>query len=126
MSEDLADAENRVLLDESGRIHLVRRSSNREAHERLLAKAKKMMRRAGFPISLVDRRGIDAIQHQCGTLRFGKDPAISVLDQWCRAHDLENLHVIDASFFPSSAAVNPSLTILAQALRAAEHIRAGL
>jgi choline dehydrogenase-like flavoprotein len=81
-----------------------------------------MLRRAGFPICLVDRRGIEAVQHQCGTLRFGMESATSVLDQWCAAHDVEGLHVIDASFFPSSAAVNPSLTILAQALRAAEHL----
>jgi choline dehydrogenase-like flavoprotein len=71
---------------------------------------------------LLDRRGIDALQHQCGTLRFGTDPGTSVLDPWCKAHDLENLHAIDASFLPSSAAVNPSLTILAQALRASAHL----
>jgi choline dehydrogenase-like flavoprotein len=71
---------------------------------------------------LLDRRGIDALQHQCGTLRFGNDPRSSVLDPWCKAHDLDNLHVIDASFMPSSAAVNPSLTILAQALRASEKL----
>jgi choline dehydrogenase-like flavoprotein len=61
--------------------------------------------------------------HQCGTLLFGHDPATSVLDPFCRTHDLENLFVVDASFFPSSAAVNPGLTIAAQALRVADHIR---
>jgi len=62
--------------------------------------------------------------HQCGTVVFGTDPRHSVLDSYCRAHDVENLFVVDASFFPSSAAVNPGLTIVAQALRVADHIRA--
>ena len=62
--------------------------------------------------------------HQCGTLVFGADPKTSVLDTFCRTHDVENLFVVDASFFPSSAAVNPGLTIVAQALRVADHIRA--
>ena len=61
--------------------------------------------------------------HQCGTIVFGNDPQSSVLDAYCRAHDVENLFVVDASFFPSSAAVNPGLTIAAQALRVADHIR---
>ena len=61
--------------------------------------------------------------HQCGTLRFGHDSARSVLDPYCRAHDLDNLYVVDASFFPSSAAVNPALTIAAQALRVGDHLR---
>jgi choline dehydrogenase-like flavoprotein len=60
--------------------------------------------------------------HQCGTLCFGTDPRQSVLDPFCRAHDLDNLFVVDASFFPSSAAVNPALTIAAQALRVADHL----
>ncbi len=80
------------------------------------------MRKAGYPICIVDKRGVNAIQHQCGTARLGTDPSSSVVDEWCKAHDLENLYVIDASFFPSSAAVNPSLTLLAQALRASEHL----
>ena len=62
--------------------------------------------------------------HQCGTLCFGTDPSQSVLDPYCRAHDVDNLFVVDASFFPSSAAVNPGLTIVAQALRVADHIKA--
>jgi choline dehydrogenase-like flavoprotein len=61
--------------------------------------------------------------HQCGTLCFGADRHESVLDPYCRAHDVENLFVVDASFFPSSAAVNPGLTIAAQALRVADHIK---
>jgi choline dehydrogenase-like flavoprotein len=61
--------------------------------------------------------------HQCGTLVFGHDPKTSVLDTFCRTHDIDNLYVVDASFFPSSAAVNPGLTIVAQALRVADHIQ---
>ncbi len=61
--------------------------------------------------------------HQCGTLCFGTNPGESVLDPYCRSHDIENLFVVDASFFPSSAAVNPGLTVVAQALRVADHIK---
>jgi choline dehydrogenase-like flavoprotein len=66
--------------------------------------------------------GIETNSHQCGTIKFGTDPAKSVLDPFCRSHDVSNLFVVDASFFPSSAAVNPALTIAAQALRVADHI----
>jgi choline dehydrogenase-like flavoprotein len=87
-----------------------------------MGKAKQMLRRAGYPI-LVDRRmGIETNSHQCGTLRFGTDPEASVLDPFCKAHELENLYAVDAGFFPSSTAVNPALTIAAQALRVAAHI----
>ena len=64
------------------------------------------------------------MSHQCGTVRFGNDPATSALDPHCKAWDHDNLYVVDTGFFPSSAAVNPGLTIVAQALRAADHIRA--
>ncbi|MEI6875185.1 MAG: GMC oxidoreductase, partial [Spirochaetota bacterium] len=123
MTEDLPDQDNRVSVDEAGRIHLARRSTNMSAHSELIARAKGMMHRAGFPLCLVDLRGARAIQHQCGTIRFGDNPDNSVLDQWCKAHEVNNLRVIDASFFPSAAAVNPSLTLLAQALRASERLR---
>jgi choline dehydrogenase-like flavoprotein len=85
--------------------------------------AKSMLRRAGYPVLLNRRMGIATNSHQCGTLRFGRDPGRSVLDPYCRAHDLDNLYVVDASFFPSSAAVNPALTIAAQALRVGDHLR---
>lgn len=126
MTEDLADPENRVKLEEDGTIRLELRPTNRDAHEALLRNLRSALHRAGLPVVIFDRRGIDTIQHQCGTLRFGEDPKNSVLDPWCKAHDLENLHAIDAGFMPSSAAVNPSLTVLAQALRAAEHLKANL
>jgi choline dehydrogenase-like flavoprotein len=66
--------------------------------------------------------GIDTNSHQCGTLRFGDDPAQAVLDPLCKAYDLDNLYAVDSSFFPSSAAMNPALTIAAQALRVADHL----
>jgi choline dehydrogenase-like flavoprotein len=82
-----------------------------------------VLKDAGFPIVLSKPFGTDTPSHQCGTARFGTDPAASVLDTHCRSWDHPNLFVIDASFFPSSAALNPALTVAAQALRAADHIK---
>jgi len=65
---------------------------------------------------------LQGVVHQCGTLRFGKDAATSVLDMFCKKHEIENLYVVDGSFFPSSGAVNPSLTIMANALRVGKHL----
>ena len=81
-----------------------------------------MAGRLGFWLVVKHSHGRTNTTHQCGTLCFGTDPRESVLDPFCRTHDIENLFVVDASFFPSSAAVNPGLTIAAQALRAADHI----
>ena len=80
----------------------------------------------GFPIVLSKPFGTDTPSHQCGTARFGDDPAVSVLNTHCRSWDHENLFVIDASCFPSSAALNPALTVAAQALRASQHIEQNL
>ena len=66
---------------------------------------------------------IEGVSHQCGTVRFGTDPRTSVLDVNCKAHDLDNLYVVDTSFFPSSSAVNPALTAMANALRVGDHLR---
>ncbi len=121
MSEDLPDPRSRVTL-EGGRIVLDWRRSNWAAHEALVARLKAVLRRAGFPLVLskpFDRR---TPSHQCGTARMGTDPATSVVDVFCRSHDHPNLFVVDASFLPTSAAVNPALTIAAQALRTADHI----
>jgi choline dehydrogenase-like flavoprotein len=63
--------------------------------------------------------------HQCGTVRFGKDPATSALDPWCRSHEVRNLFAVDGSFFPSSSAVNPGLTIMAMALRVGDYLGKG-
>ena len=123
MSEDLPDPANRVSLDSSGNIVIRWRPNNLAAHNRLMRHAKTMLRRAGYPILLNRQMGIATNSHQCGTLRFGRDPGRSVLDSYCRAHDLDNLYVVDASFFPSSSAVNPALTIAAQSLRVGDHLR---
>ena len=125
MSEDLPKPENRVVVDSSGRITVHWTPTNRQAHHRLIEAAKTMMKRAGYPIVLTQTMGIETNSHQCGTARFGNDPRTSVLDPFCRAHDVENLYVVDSSFFPSSAACNPALTIAAQALRVAEKLAAG-
>jgi choline dehydrogenase-like flavoprotein len=123
MSEDLPDPENRVTIAIGGEIHVRYRPNNLRAHMRLLKAAKRILKRAGFPVIFVQRMGIETNSHQCGTMRFGTDRKKSVLDQYCRTHDLPNLFVMDSSFFPSSSAVNPALTIAAQALRVADHIQ---
>ncbi|MCC6315715.1 MAG: dehydrogenase, partial [Thermomicrobiales bacterium] len=82
------------------------------------------LRRAGYPVLLDRRMGIETNSHQCGTMRFGADPDTSVLDPFCKAHEVDNLYVVDAGFFPSSTAVNPALTIAAQALRVGDRLRA--
>jgi choline dehydrogenase-like flavoprotein len=121
MSEDLPDPESRVRLD-GGSIVLDWRRTNTTAHRRLVGRMRELFRAAGYPIVLArpfDRR---TPSHQCGTVRFGADPRASALDPFCRAHDHPNLFVVDAAFMPSSAAVNPALTIAAQALRVADHL----
>jgi choline dehydrogenase-like flavoprotein len=82
-----------------------------------------MLKRLGFPLVMPHSHLTQNTTHQCGTLCFGTNPRESVLDPYCRSHDIENLFVVDASFFPSSAAVNPGLTIAAQALRVADHMK---
>jgi choline dehydrogenase-like flavoprotein len=121
MSEDLPNPESRVTVD-GGRIRLDWRRSNWNAHEGLIKAFKQRLRAAGYPIVLAkpfDRR---TPSHQCGTVRIGSDPSSSPLDPYCRAWDHPNLFVVDASLLPTSAAVNPALTIAAQALRVADHI----
>jgi len=123
MSEDLPDKDNRVTLNSGGEICVHWKPNNLRAHERLIKAARKMLRRAGYPVVLTQRMGIATNSHQCGTLRFGRDPQTSVLNSDCRTHEIENLYVVDSSFFPSSSAVNPALTIAAQALRVADALR---
>ncbi len=124
MSEDLPDAGNRVALAGDGRVVVHWRPNNPVAHGKLIDAARRMMKEAGYPVVLVERMGIDTNSHQCGTARFGVDPAQSVLDPTCRTHEVDNLYIVDSSFFPSSAAMNPALTIAAQALRVADHLAA--
>jgi choline dehydrogenase-like flavoprotein len=123
MSEDLPSVDNRVTVEPDGRIRVRYRQDNTKAHEMLVRKTKRILRRLGFWGVVKHSHGSKNTTHQCGTLCFGNDPRTSVLDPFCRAHDIDNLFVVDASFFPSSAAVNPGLTIAAQALRVADHIR---
>ncbi|MDV6330496.1 GMC family oxidoreductase [Asticcacaulis sp. 201] len=130
MSEDLPREENRVTLTDSGQIKLTYTPNNLEAHTRLTRKLEVALRtfslrqhtlfEPNFRIdSLLPLYGT---AHQCGTIRFGKDPSRSVLDTNCKAHDLDNLYVVDSSFFVSSSAVNPTLTIVANALRVGQHL----
>jgi len=123
MTEDLPRDENRVTVDPNGRIRLSYRPNNVRAHARLVKETRKILRRLGFWAVVAYSHGNRNTTHQCGTVCFGNDSRTSVLDPFCRAHDVSNLFVVDASFFPSSAAVNPGLTIVAQALRVADHIK---
>ena len=94
-----------------------------EAHERLTATMRRVLKACGYPMVLArpfDRR---TPSHQCGTVRIGADPSRSALDPHCKAWDHDNLYVVDASCLPTSAAVNPALTVAALALRAADRIR---
>jgi len=122
ISEDLPREDNRVTLTPDGRIRLTYRPNNVASHERLVIEMKRILRKLGFWIVVAHSHKEKNTTHQCGTLCFGTDPRASVLDPFCRTHDVENLFVVDASFFPSSAAVNPGLTIAAQALRVADHL----
>jgi choline dehydrogenase-like flavoprotein len=117
MAEDLPSPDNRVTVDGAGRITTARSARGVRTHELLLGRAKRLLRASGYDVILTQRFDISMNSHQCGTVVAGTDPLTSVLDPWCRAHDLENLWVIDGGYFPSSAALNPALTIAAQALR---------
>ena len=123
MTEDLPRTDNRVTIDVDGGIRLHYRPTNQAAHNGLVREVKRMLRRLGLWIMYVHWNNAENTTHQCGTVCFGTDPRQSVLNSYCRSHDVENLFVVDASFFPSSAAVNPGLTIAAQALRVADHIK---
>jgi choline dehydrogenase-like flavoprotein len=123
MSEDLPRDDNRVTVDGLGRIQIGYQPNNLAPHRELVKKTTRILHRLGFWKVMTHSHRTQNTTHQCGTLVFGHDPGTSVLDEYCRAHDLDNLYVVDASFFPSSAAVNPGLTIIAQALRVADRIR---
>lgn len=120
-TEDLPDRNNRVRLD-GDRIIVDWKPNNLAPHRALLREVSKAVRKAGYPIILTERMRIATNSHQCGTAVAGTDPATSVLDPDCRSHEVDALWVIDGSFFPSSAALNPALTIAANALRVAPKI----
>ncbi len=122
-AEDLPDRNNRVTY-KNGSVHLSYTENNTQAFDRLMDRWVKVLKSINcgdriLPVSLYFRKKLDiaAVAHQNGTCRFGEDPQDSVLDINCRTHDVDNLYVVDGSFFPSSAAVNPTLTIIANALR---------
>jgi len=128
-SEDLPLPENRVTLERDGTIRLSYTENNVEGHHRLLAKVKNLLEHLGcephfLPNSayLGKKIPLAGVAHQNGTVRFGLDPATSALDVDCKAHELDNLYVVDGSFFVSSTAVNPALTIIANALRVADRL----
>ena len=129
-TEDLPDPDNRVSVERDGTIHLHYTENNAEGHKRLTAKLKGILTKIGcedrlIPCSVYLGKTIPlaGTAHQCGTVRFGRDPKSSALDIYCKAHDLKNLYVVDGSFFPGSTATNPGLTIMANALRVADHLK---
>jgi choline dehydrogenase-like flavoprotein len=132
-SEDLPDPQNRVLIDREGRISLHYTPNNLEGHQRLVVKLKSLLDQVDCHGMLFKREvylnqaiPIGGTAHQVGTVRFGTDPMTSALDVNCKSHDLENLYVVDGSFFVSSSAVNPGLTIMANAFRVADHLKGEL
>ncbi|MGH9535967.1 MAG: GMC oxidoreductase [Terriglobales bacterium] len=129
-TEDLPDADNRISLDRDGGIVLDLRHVDLEPHRRLTEKLKGLLGDVGMHPHLLPRTlylgkqiPIGGTAHQAGTARFGRDAKTSVLDVNCRAHDLDNLYVVDGAFMVSVGAVNPALTIVANALRVGDHLR---
>jgi choline dehydrogenase-like flavoprotein len=126
---DLPDVNNRVRL-QGHKIHIDYTANNTEAHDRLIYRWIEILKGVeksldGFQAGVLHPKGeapLAVMAHQCGTCCFGKDPQTSVLDPNCRTHDLDNLYVVDGSFFPSNASVSPALTIIANALRVGEHL----
>jgi choline dehydrogenase-like flavoprotein len=129
-TEDLPQPHNRVTVDGEGRLTLAYRSTNDGARDRLLAQLRSLLGHLGMHehhliprwAYLENKIPVAGVAHQAGTCRFGSDPSSSVLDTDCRAHELDNLYVVDTSFFPSISAVNPALTAMANAVRVGEHL----
>ena len=129
-TEDLPRPENRVTVDRDGNVHLAYTSTNNDEADRLYHELKKILNHVGMAEHHVLRKNfymhmnieLAGVAHQAGTCRFGSDPATSVLDPNCKAHELDNLYVVDTSFFPSIGAVNPALTAMANAIRVGTHV----
>jgi choline dehydrogenase-like flavoprotein len=128
-TEDLPARDNRVTLERDGRIRVSYRDTNPVSHKLLLRRLKHLVPHLGMHPHLIPnafvrdgRIPLAGVAHQCGTVRFGEDPATSALDVNCKAHDVDNLYVVDTSFFPSSGSVNPALTAIANALRVGDHL----
>jgi choline dehydrogenase-like flavoprotein len=129
-TEDLPVPDNRVTLTSDGQVRLSYKATNAEPRKRLYDQLKSMLGDLGMhPEHHVPRHAylqnpipVAGVAHQAGTCRFGDDPDSSALDPNCRAHELDNLYVVDTSFFPSISAVNPALTAMANALRVGDHL----
>jgi choline dehydrogenase-like flavoprotein len=129
-TEDVPTPGNRVTTDRNGDIHLAYKMTNNAEADRLYAELKQILNHTGMAEHHVLRKNfymdmsipVAGCAHQAGTCRFGTDPATSVLDVTCKAHELDNLYVVDTSFFPSIGAVNPALTAMANAIRVGEHL----
>ena len=129
-TEDLPKPENRVTLTDDERVKLSYTYSNEGPKEELYGKLKSMLGEIGMHSDhllphhayLKNEIPVAGVAHQAGTCRFGADPADSVLDTNCKAHELDNLYVVDTSFFPSIGAVNPALTAMANAIRVGDHL----
>jgi choline dehydrogenase-like flavoprotein len=129
-TEDLPRAENRVTVDAEGRVTLSYTPTNEVPKQHLYAKLKSILGKLDMNEDHLIHRfaymkneiPVAGCAHQAGTCRFGADPATSVLDTNCRAHEVDNLYVVDTSFFPSIGAVNPALTAMANALRVGDHL----
>jgi choline dehydrogenase-like flavoprotein len=129
MTEDLPCADNRITVDADGTIALDYKATNQIASGKLYDKLKSMLGQLDMHEHLIPRQlymkndiGVAGVAHQSGTCRFGTDPKTSVLDTNCKAHELDNLYVVDTSFFPSIGAVNPALTAMANAIRVGDHL----
>jgi choline dehydrogenase-like flavoprotein len=123
MTEDLPDPNNRISW-EKDTVKISYTENNRTSFDRFKARWAEILKNIGAceHIALDIKIDINNVAHQCGTCRFGTDPKTSVLDLNCRTHDVDNLYVVDSSFYPSSAALNPTLTLLANALRVGDHL----
>ncbi|MFM9161428.1 MAG: GMC family oxidoreductase, partial [Dolichospermum sp.] len=126
ITEELPDFHNRVL-SRNGKVFLEYNHNNQRAFNKLIQQWIQVLQSISVfksigTLHISQKMGLREVTHQCGTCRFGEDANTSVLDINCRTHDVDNLYVVDGSFFPSSAAVNPSLTIIANALRVGEHL----
>ena len=129
-TEDLPDPENRVTVNQAGNLTLSYTPNNQVARQKLYDKLRSMLSLLGMhPHHLIPRDiymktdiPIAGCAHQVGTFRFGADPKTSVLDVNCKAHELDNLYVVDTSFFVSIGAVNPSLTAIANSIRVSDHL----
>jgi choline dehydrogenase-like flavoprotein len=129
-TEDLPHPENRALVDREGKLTVSYSETNVTARQRLYDKLRSMLGQLGMHSDHLFTKHaymkndipVAGCAHQAGTCRFGADPATSVLDTNCKAHELDNVYVVDTSFFPSIGAVNPALTAMANALRVGDHV----